>query len=257
MPNEMARLIRERRQDLGLTQEQLAERIGGGARQSEVSRLEAGHVALPRRLRMEQISRALELPLGELLIRSGWAGADGIEDPAAGDRDRGDTVTGEEDSQVVQASVNELHELNQGLQASVNKLQLANDRLRDRGIEKETELRTAEAIVDQLRAILNALSDPVVVVNTSGFVVVENTAYAIFAARYTDSPTMYDAAGAVIPPKDLPLERAAQGEQFTMDIHIENAEERMAYKVEGQPASTVHGGLVGVVSFRARNAASA
>jgi transcriptional regulator with XRE-family HTH domain len=63
---------------MGLTQEQLAERISSDddyVRQSEVSRLESGHVGLPRRARLERIAAALELPLGELLARSGWAGA--------------------------------------------------------------------------------------------------------------------------------------------------------------------------------------
>ena len=63
-------LIRARR-ELRLTQEELAERIGGGMRQSNVSRLERGRVALPRRERLERIAAALELRLGDLLARSG------------------------------------------------------------------------------------------------------------------------------------------------------------------------------------------
>ena len=69
-------LIRQRRHELGLTQEQLAERVGHGVRQAEISRLERDRIALPRRARLEQIARALELPVGVLLARSGWAGAD-------------------------------------------------------------------------------------------------------------------------------------------------------------------------------------
>jgi transcriptional regulator with XRE-family HTH domain len=61
---------------LGLTQEELAERIGCGVRQADISRLERGRVVLPRRDRLERIASALELTPGELLVRSGWAGAD-------------------------------------------------------------------------------------------------------------------------------------------------------------------------------------
>jgi transcriptional regulator with XRE-family HTH domain len=72
MPHSLGTFIRERRQDLGLTQEQLADRIGGSIRQAEVSRLEGGRIALPRRSRLEAIAAALEVSLGELLLRTGW-----------------------------------------------------------------------------------------------------------------------------------------------------------------------------------------
>jgi len=64
--------IRERRQDLGLSQEQLAERVGETVRQSEISRLEHDRVSLPRRERLEAIAVALDVSLGELLLRTGW-----------------------------------------------------------------------------------------------------------------------------------------------------------------------------------------
>lgn len=72
MSTSLGSFIRERRQELGLTQEQLAERIGVNVRQAEVSRLESGRIALPRRERMELLAAALEVSLGELLVRSGW-----------------------------------------------------------------------------------------------------------------------------------------------------------------------------------------
>jgi transcriptional regulator with XRE-family HTH domain len=72
----LGQAIRSRRTELALTQEELAERIGEGVRQAEVSRLERDRIGLPRRARLDRIATALELPLGELLARSGWAGAD-------------------------------------------------------------------------------------------------------------------------------------------------------------------------------------
>jgi transcriptional regulator with XRE-family HTH domain len=251
MPNALATLIRERRQDLGLTQEQLAERIGGGARQSEVSRLEQGKVSLPRRLRMEQIARALELPLGEVLLRSGWAGAESIDRLTERDRD---AATGHDDEEL-QQNIGELQDLNADLRATVDKLQGSNDRMRDRSIEKAIELRLAEAIVEQMRAILNVLPDAVVVVNSSGFVVVENTAYAMFATRHTDTPVMLDATGTPISENDLPLERAARGGQFTMTFAIDEEGTRHTYVADGHQVSTVQGGLVGVVTIRPQDLA--
>jgi transcriptional regulator with XRE-family HTH domain len=68
----LGNFIRERRQDLGLTQEQLAERIGETVRQAEVSRLEHNRISLPRRDRLTALAAALEVSLGELLVRTGW-----------------------------------------------------------------------------------------------------------------------------------------------------------------------------------------
>jgi transcriptional regulator with XRE-family HTH domain len=72
MSTSLGAFIRDRRQELGLTQEQLAERIGETVRQAEVSRLEGDRISLPHRRRMEQLAAALEVSLGELLVRSGW-----------------------------------------------------------------------------------------------------------------------------------------------------------------------------------------
>lgn len=79
----LGQLIRERRMELNLTQEELAERVGEGVRQSEISRLERNRVTLPRRQRMEQIAEALDIPVGVLLARSGWAGAETVDFEAA------------------------------------------------------------------------------------------------------------------------------------------------------------------------------
>jgi transcriptional regulator with XRE-family HTH domain len=72
-------VIRRRRQELGWTQEELAERISTNdeyVRQSEISRIENGKIDLPRRERLIRLAEVLSLSLGELLARSGWAGAD-------------------------------------------------------------------------------------------------------------------------------------------------------------------------------------
>jgi transcriptional regulator with XRE-family HTH domain len=70
----LGQTIRRRRLELNLTQEELADRIGGGVRQSEVSRLERDRITLPRRERLERIAAAIEMPIGELLKCSGWTG---------------------------------------------------------------------------------------------------------------------------------------------------------------------------------------
>jgi transcriptional regulator with XRE-family HTH domain len=71
-------MIRRRRQALGLTQDQLAEQISGTdhVTQTDISRIELGKVKLPHYERLERIGSVLDLPLGELLACSGWAGAE-------------------------------------------------------------------------------------------------------------------------------------------------------------------------------------
>jgi len=64
--------IRDRRRALGLTQEQLAERIGGPVTQADISRLETDRVVLPRRDRLAALAHSLEVSLGDLLLNSGW-----------------------------------------------------------------------------------------------------------------------------------------------------------------------------------------
>jgi transcriptional regulator with XRE-family HTH domain len=71
-------VIKARRQELGLTQEDLALRVcnlGDELRQSDISRMEHGKITLPRYQRMSRLAAALELSLGDLLGRAGWGGA--------------------------------------------------------------------------------------------------------------------------------------------------------------------------------------
>lgn len=76
MEKTLGQFIRERRMDLRLTQEQLAARVGEGVRQAEISRLEQDRVSLPRRQRLEAIAAALDVSIGDLLVTTGWIGAE-------------------------------------------------------------------------------------------------------------------------------------------------------------------------------------
>jgi len=72
MPLTLGTFIRERRRELGLTQERLAERVGESVRQSDISRLERNRISLPRRDRLEALAAALEVSTADLLLRTGW-----------------------------------------------------------------------------------------------------------------------------------------------------------------------------------------
>jgi transcriptional regulator with XRE-family HTH domain len=106
----LGQFIRSRRLELGLTQEQLAARVGEHVAQAEISRLERDKVALPRRPRMEHLAVALEIPLGVLLARSGWTAADDI--PAS-------ALENAASNAEFQASIEELQANNDHLRASL------------------------------------------------------------------------------------------------------------------------------------------
>ncbi len=60
-------VIRERRQSLGLSQDQFAVRVGEGTSQTDISRLERGIIMFPRMHRFLAIARALDLLPSELI----------------------------------------------------------------------------------------------------------------------------------------------------------------------------------------------
>ena len=118
----LGQVLRTRRIELGLTQEELAERIGGAVRQAEISRLENDHVTLPRRERLERFAEVLEIPLGVLLAQSGWVGAD--EEMGAGPHsDSPFAPNGElppETTTVVMEKLSQVQELVEEVQALVD-----------------------------------------------------------------------------------------------------------------------------------------
>lgn len=73
MDKTLGQFIRGTRLVMGLTQEELASRVGEeGIRQSDISRLEQDKIEFPRRERLEAIAAALDVTLGDLLIATGW-----------------------------------------------------------------------------------------------------------------------------------------------------------------------------------------
>jgi PAS domain-containing protein len=181
------------------------------------------------------LAHALEFDVGELLLRSGWAGAEDVRP--------GDLATAE-----WQERVDRLTSANADLQMQVDDLARANDSWQRWGSDKLLDLRVAEAAIAQLEAVLDVLPDPVVVVSPVGVVLVENEAYAAFSARHTDEPAMRGCDGVPLAPAKLPLERASRGERFDIRVMMEGGDPAV-YRVIGRPATTLRGGRIGVVTF--------
>ncbi len=141
--------------------------VGGGVRQAEISRLEHDRVTLPRRQRLEQIASALDVPLGELLVRSGWTGAGEID---AQNEDHQDEI-------------DELRAMNEELQSRAERLESTVGVLATSNVALRTQIAVAESdnrqqMVDQLmQPVLDGVIDPVVIIVELGMVMSENAAF--------------------------------------------------------------------------------
>jgi len=70
MDHSLGAIVRNRRRDLGLTQEDLAERVSTDTEpvyQADVSRIETGRIAMPRLGRLLRLAGALQMPIEDLL----------------------------------------------------------------------------------------------------------------------------------------------------------------------------------------------
>lgn len=336
--------IRRRRRQLGLTQEELAARVGDSVRQSDISRLERDGVSLPRRNRLEHIARALDVSLGTLMRQTGWldeavrtgeaAGSllDSTGTPGAAQQsievtctplaevDTGqdnfvaittldvtereqirrrqlaseevaarlsraneEVVTVNQDltltisrlrdeyeqmavagaesqaateevetlNEKLQASNEELETLNEELQATVELLNTTYDDLHSRTLELQSLALKGEASRQQLRAIVDAIDEAIIVVDLNGSVILEN---ACFTERFEGNATsleFLDPDGALPGPETSPILLAARGETFVMKMRVQSPGGVSGlYEASGRPAVVGSGPRVGVVTIR-------
>jgi transcriptional regulator with XRE-family HTH domain len=71
MPSTLGPFIRQRREQLGLSQMQLARRMDDRSYQSMISRLEGGQIALPGWRRLAALAAALGVSAADLLRHAG------------------------------------------------------------------------------------------------------------------------------------------------------------------------------------------
>lgn len=233
----LGQFIRERRMELGLTQEQLAARVGEQVAQAEISRLERDKVALPRRPRMENLATALEIPLGMLLAQSGWNGASDF--PAA-------ALENATSNTELKANIDELQANNDHLRALL--LDLLRENAALLGLSADPELpELEEGTRRRLRSVLNTVEDGAVVVDSEGGLVLKNQAYnAIFAG----DPMIVDTAGDIVPDDATPVCRAARRERFSMPFGLSQFGSTTWYWAEGKPMVTDDGTPLGVITIR-------
>jgi transcriptional regulator with XRE-family HTH domain len=123
----LGNFVRQRRMDLGLTQEQLAELVGQNVTQAEISRLERGYVVLPRRDRLDALATALQVSLGMLLIQSGW-----LSDDEAALVDGPSEVTDGDDIAADEALLIELRNMREDLLVMIERIVQLENRIQSR-----------------------------------------------------------------------------------------------------------------------------
>ncbi len=237
MEQSLGQYIRSRRLELGLTQEQLAARVGESVSQAEISRLERDKVALPRRPRMEHLAVALDVSLGVLLMRSGWSGSGDVPFSAL------EAVSSNAE---LQASIDELQANNDHLRASL--LDLLRENASLLGISADAELTEFEEGTRQrVRGVLSTVEDAAVVVDSQGSIILRNEVY---VAMFAGDPVMVDADGEPFPHEDTPIQRAARRELFSIAFGLEQFGSRLWCWAEGKPISTSDGLPLGVITIR-------
>jgi two-component system CheB/CheR fusion protein len=150
----------------------------------------------------------------------------------------------------LQATNEELETLNEELQATIEELNTTNDDLHARSVELQTLARTSEEERAQLGVILASMADAVVVVGNQGQPLVTNAAY----DQMVGEPASFvplDESGALLPPEQTPLQRAARGEVFSMEFVVAAPDgARRWYEANGQPVRNHESSVQAVVVIR-------
>ena len=230
----LGEVIRQRRGELGLTQEELAERVGEGVRQAEISRIEHDRILLPRRSRLEQIARALDLPIGVLLAHSGWTGAEAIRAASNGVSD---------DNATLRAENAELETQNEEMKATIEELWAAREDL-------EAEALNRVSGNEKLLTIFDGVEDGIAVVNQEASIVFRNAAFTAMVERHGADMTLTDEHGERFADDAHPFRRAANGEEFSLDVLFVGAGKREAYTAHGKAMTSDDGVELGVVTIQ-------
>lgn len=237
----LGQTIRLRRDELGLTQEELAERVGNGVRQAEISRLEHNYITLPRRTRLEKIASALDLPLGVLLAHSGWTGAEDI--PSSSN-------DAEDEAAILKAEKAALASQNEEMKATIEELWASRQELEaeTRHLESEALLRVSGQ--ERLLTIFDGVEDGIAVVDREASIVFRNAAFTAMVERHGADVAITDEDGRRFPDDQHPFKRAARGEEFSLDILFVGGGKREAYTAHGKPMKADDGVELGVVTIQ-------
>jgi two-component system CheB/CheR fusion protein len=150
----------------------------------------------------------------------------------------------------LQATNEELETLNEELQATVEELAATNDELQARTVESLEIAAAREADRQRLEAVLGALGDAVLLVDSAGEPVLSNSAY---DRAFGDATKFMPEAnvGERLPESTWPQRRAARGESFTESFTMKSDDgSRRWFEANGQPFLLNGAQEGGVVAIR-------
>lgn len=148
----------------------------------------------------------------------------------------------------IQAATEEVETLNEELQATIEELNTTNDDLEARSLELQAMALSAENARSQLRAILDAVDDGIVVVDEHQSVVLRSSSLSALAGDTDRPPEFFDSTGNPLDGETSPLARLAIGESFTTTIQLRSMTgERRPYEVVARPAGVTDGTRLGVL----------
>jgi two-component system CheB/CheR fusion protein len=160
----------------------------------------------------------------------------------------------------LQATNEELETLNEELQATVEELNTTNDDLQARSLELQdlaisldVQNRETEARRERLQAILDNISDAVLVVDARGEPepVVANNAFRTMFGAGGELLVPEDAAGEPLRGAAMLQQRVARGESFTADFTLTAADGiRRWFEAKAQPIAAASGEQLGVIAIR-------
>jgi two-component system CheB/CheR fusion protein len=151
-----------------------------------------------------------------------------------------------------QATNEELETLNEELQATVEELNATNEDLQARSVDLLEQSAAQQELMASLReerqrldAVLDALTDAVMMVDSAGETVLVN---ATFKSVFGDAlPPLVDVSGQRLSQRNHPVRMAARGEPFTTRFGLEAGDgQRRLFEAHGQPvrADGVSGGVI-------------
>lgn len=151
----------------------------------------------------------------------------------------------------LQASNEELETLNEELQATIEELNTTNDDLAARSLELQSMALAAENARHELRVILDAVADGILVVDEQGSIVFQSQSFTDLFGDHGQPPIFLDRSGVPLHEEDSPVAKVVSGEEVNATFKVRERGGTVGlYDVTGCPTTPGNGQRRGVLTIR-------